>query len=280
MSAIYSREVESHYSPISKEEQTELFTRYKEHGDRKAYNRIYKSVLKSVLHIAGKYKGRGVEFDDLVQTGNLAIARAIEEFDHTSGNKFFSYAVWWIRQAILNELAEQGNNLKLTGSKKQQIYIINKATKKLEQKLHRKPNLKELSKETKISESEIDLLTFTTNETSLNAPIHEEGKSVIDSIPDNKFNSPESFALDAIKEKIIKEIEDAKLDRYPNGELIFKLYYGFQNNVSHNLSEIGERLNRSRERIRQIHNDCLKQFRKYNDIRRQKNEFHLTPTTI
>jgi RNA polymerase primary sigma factor len=273
---IYSRDAKRHYTPLAKEEENTLFKQYHE-GSKEAYHRIYTSTLNLVISIAQRYANQGIEISDLIQAGNMAIARAIQDFDVTRGFRFITYAIVWIRQAILEEIASQSRFVKITGTEGTLKHKVNKAIAKLEQTLLRKPTREELSTETTINIDHIEHMELLDPQPSLNAPINEDGHTLVDIIP-----AKETTDIDkSIHGKVLDFIAQADLGKNkPLKTTILKMYFGLDYPISYTLDEISEEINLTRERVRQIRNECIMRLKKFNSTQKRNRQFHLEPNMM
>jgi RNA polymerase primary sigma factor len=231
--------------------------------------------LNFVIKIAHNYKNKGVDLDDLIQAGNLALDKSIKEFDHTKNIKFISYAVNWIRQAMLQEMAENSRFLKVNTGKTNQLNTINKTVQRMEQGLGRKPTMEEISEETKVSLSELNVLEVLKTQSRLDDPIGEN-MTVLDTISDDKFGSPDNCDLNSVNKKIINFIDNSSIEKEEHRNIL-KEYFGMTNGVPHDLTELADRFNYTSERIRQIKNECVKSLQFFTKKEQKSNRFHLTP---
>lgn len=276
--------------PLSKAEEIECFIHYRK-GDRKrkAYNKIYNANLGFVVNVAKNYKNTGIEIDDLIQVGNKALDRSIKEFNHTSGYKFITYAVNWIKQAMLNEIAAQSHFVKITGIENTKKCRMKKTVEFLNKKLnHRQPTYKEIVKEYpkhfkgKLTIHDLNQLEVLDTEVSMESPIKNLSKENLtfgDTISDKKTPSPvDQMSLKEVQEKIVKFLNDANLKSVKDleGLDIIKMYYGINYETTFSLEEIGEKYNKTRERIRQLKKECMGILKKFNNRMEQTGSFHLT----
>lgn len=277
---LYSNELRSKYKPMTKDEEKALFKSYHA-GNRRAYDRIFISTSHMVISTAKKYLGQGVDEQDLIQAGNMGVLEAIQRHEPEQKNKFISYAIWWIRNKMLEEIANQGRFLSTTSTEGTNKHRSYKATNRLYQKLGRKPTLKEISKESGLSLRALKQMEVLEPQTSLDTPIPDSRNTLADVIPDSKFMAPDDFALTNLENKLVKFIEKAKLDNTTkNGERVIKLYYGIENETPLTLDNIGEMMCKTRERIRQIKEQCVKRLKKFNEVERRNNRFHLEPSML
>lgn len=258
---------ERYFSEISKEgvitqqEEIELAKRIR-NGDKSALDKLVKSNLKFVISVAKQFQNKGISFDDLISEGNLGLIEAANRFDETRGFKFISYAVWWIRQAILKSISEHGRVVRLPLNRIGDISRYTSATIKLEQKLKRSPNSDEIMEELQISEEEYRILiTSSSWSVSLDKKISEgeDDTTLMDVIENKNSMRPdenvvdESFHTDLAR--VLNNLED------PREREVIKLYYGIGNNSSMALEEIGLKLGVGKERVRQIKDKALLHLR-------------------
>lgn len=277
---LFSRDIERHYATTTKTEETYLFRLYKETGNRKAYNKIYNSAIKFVISVAHRYKNQGVELEDLIGAGNIFLHRAITDFKPNPDNKFLSYAVWWIRHGILDEIANQSRNVRITVAESNKKHQVNKATEKLAHELGRIPTLKELSKETKLTIKELNILMQIDNFSHLDAKMGDEGNTLMDTLADHNELHSDAILNEKTRENILNFIQGANLNRHKDGEKIIKMYYGIGEPVNYTLDEIGERIGKTRERVRQIRNDCINTLKKHNKTQKREHNLHLTKSML
>ena len=237
---------------ISAEEEVELAKRIRE-GDMKALDRLTKANLRFVVSVSKQYQNQGLSLPDLINEGNLGLIKAAKRFDETRGFKFISYAVWWIRQSILQALAEQARIVRLPLNKIGIINKVNKAFAKLEQDLGRTPTIDELADLLEISNSDIkQSIANTGRHVSMDAPLKEgdEGSSsMYDVLQNPESNNPEK---DLIAESLRSEIERSLSTLKMREADVIRLYFGLAGQPPMTLAEIGLRFDLTRERVRQI----------------------------
>ena len=242
-----------------KEEKT--LARNYQNGDKQAFSKLIKANLKFVVFIAREYQERGLPLDELICEGNFGLLEAAKRFDIEKGNKFISYAVWWIRQSILKALA---NNSRLVRLPINHVWACQKFVSivdDLQQDLGRAPELIEIAKELEISPNALlKNMSYWGRELSLEDSTrpNEESLQLIDKISSNEFESPTS---ELIKESMKSDINSALNSLTATEENILRLYYGIERDRSMTLIEIGDRMNLSRERIRQIKKKALQKLR-------------------
>lgn len=246
---------------ISAEEEVELARRVRM-GDQKALDRLTKANLRFVVSVAKQYQNQGLTLPDLINEGNLGLIKAAQRFDETRGFKFISYAVWWIRQSILQSLAEQSRIVRLPLNKIGSISKINKAYSELEQKLERAPTAYELADSLEVSADEVkQALASTGRHVSMDAPLRdddESSSSMYDVMQINTLASPEyNLITDSLKKEINRSISTLT----PREGDVVKLFFGLDGNSPLSLDEIGERFDLTRERVRQIKEKAIRRLK-------------------
>lgn len=244
---------------LKPEEEVELARRIKE-GDRTALERLTKANLRFVVSVAKQYQNQGLTLGDLINEGNVGLIKAAQRFDETRGFKFISYAVWWIRQSILQALAEQARIVRLPLNKIGFINKINKAFAQLEQEFEREPTHEELSVVLNIPLDDVlDTLRSSGRHVSMDAPISQnEDATLMDLMPgEDVAPSPEN---NLITESLRREIERALYTLTPREADVIRLYFGL-NESPLTLEEIGERFELTRERVRQIKEKAIRRLK-------------------
>jgi RNA polymerase primary sigma factor len=244
---------------LSGEEEVELAKLIKK-GDREALDKLIKANLRFVVSVAKQYQNQGLSLPDLINEGNLGLIKAAERFDETRGFKFISYAVWWIRQSILQALAEQSRIVRLPLNKIGSINKINKAINKLEQEFQREPTVDELADLVE-SKSELieDAMNFSNVHISMDAPLHdEEMNNMYDIILNEDSPSPDSELIDS---SLRKEIERSLSTLGEREADILRYYFGLNKYPPHTLEEIGDEFGLTRERVRQIKEKAIKKLK-------------------
>ena len=244
---------------LTGEEEVELAKLIKK-GDREALDKLIKANLRFVVSVAKQYQNQGLSLPDLINEGNLGLIKAAERFDETRGFKFISYAVWWIRQSILQALAEQSRIVRLPLNKIGSINKINKAINKLEQEFQREPTIDELAE---MVESKPDLIedamNFSNVHISMDAPLHDEEMSnMYDVILNEDSPSPDSELID---NSLRKEIERSLATLGEREADILRYYFGLNRYPPHTLEEIGDEFGLTRERVRQIKEKAIKKLK-------------------
>jgi RNA polymerase primary sigma factor len=249
----------SKYKPMTKQQEFALGERIQK-GDQDAINTLILCNLKFVVSIANRYRNTGLPISDLINQGNLGLVEAAKRFDHTKDVKFISYAVWWIRQSIIQALAEQSGTVRLPIKQAGILYKINGATEKLNKKLNREPSPKELAEYLEMDESDIEnVLRVSRNYLSLEAPIKDgEDRSFIDLLESSAKDIEEDIISKTLKtalDDIVDELDERESQ-------IISWRFGLNDEAPKTLEEIGELMQISRERVRQLETRALAKLRK------------------
>ena len=241
---------------ISAEEEVELAQRIKQ-GDKVALEKLTKANLRFVVSVSKQYQNQGLSLPDLINEGNLGLIKAAQRFDETRGFKFISYAVWWIRQSILQALAEQSRIVRLPLNKIGSINKINKAYAKLEQEYEREPNVEEIAEVLEITEAEVkESMKNAGRHISMDAPlIQDEDNTMYDVLKSEEAPTPETELL---YESLRKEIDRAISTLTPREADVVRLYFGLNGSHPMTLEEIGEKFDLTRERVRQIKEKAIR----------------------
>jgi RNA polymerase primary sigma factor len=257
--ALYLKEI-GKLQPLSSENEAALATRIRK-GDQEALDILVKANLRFVVSVARNYQNQGISLCDLINEGNVGLVRAARRFDEKKNFRFISYAVWWIRQAILQSLAEQSRIMRLPLNKAGAIHKINKKQIELEQRFNRIPDVSEIAIELNISESAVqETINIASSHVSLDAPLKDnDGSSLIDMIQQNDGQNPDD-GLHAIS--LQEEIRRVLSDLTEREKEILKLYFGIDNEAAFTLDEIGRKFNITRERVRQIKTKALDRLKK------------------
>lgn len=246
---------------ITADQEVELASRIKK-GDNAALERLVKANLRFVVSVAKQYQNQGLSLPDLVNEGNLGLIKAAQRFDETRGFKFISYAVWWIRQAILQAIAEQARIVRLPLNKIGNITKINRTFASLEQFHEREPSLDEIAEQLDITASEVsDFMKISGRHVSVDAPISDEddSSSMLDLMSDDQStNSPEN---ELNSESLRSEIERSLATLSFREATVLKMYYGIGYKNPFTLDEIGSSLELTRERVRQIKEKSLRRLK-------------------
>ena len=244
---------------ITAEEEVELARRIKA-GDEKALEKLTKANLRFVVSVAKQYQNQGLSLPDLINEGNLGLIKAARRFDETRGFKFISYAVWWIRQSILQALAEQSRIVRLPLNQVGSLNKIKKASSKLEQEFQRPPSTDEIAQEMDVSENKIDsALRITTRYVSMDAPlVSDEETSLIDVfVPNDSADTDDELMRESLRREI-----DRSLSTLSEKERdVINLYYGIGMAHGLTLEEIGAKFDLTRERVRQIKEKAIRRLR-------------------
>jgi len=253
----YLQEI-GHEELVSVEEEVELAQRIRQ-GDQAALERLTKANLRFVVSVAKQYQNQGLSLPDLINEGNLGLIKAAEKFDETRGFKFISYAVWWIRQSILQALAEQSRIVRLPLNQVGSLNKINKAFSKFEQEHERRPSSEELADELDLPADKIaDTLRVSGRHVSVDAPFAEgEENNLLDVLVNNDSpNADKSL----INESLSLEVERTLATLTPRESDILKYFFGIGCQEL-TLEEIGERFGLTRERVRQIKEKAIRKLR-------------------
>ncbi len=229
-------------------------------GDHMALEKLAKANLRFVVSVSKQYQNQGLSLPDLINEGNLGLIKAAQRFDETRGFKFISYAVWWIRQSILQALAEQSRIVRLPLNKIGSINKINKTFAALEQELGRAPNHEEIAEKLDVTVREVkESMKNAGRHVSMDAPlIQDEDTNMYDIIRENDTPTPETGLL---YDSLRKEISRAISTLTPRESDVVKLYFGLDGTHPMTLEEIGERFDLTRERVRQIKEKAIRRLK-------------------
>ncbi len=246
---------------ITAEEEVDLAKRIK-NGDRRALEKLTRANLRFVVSVAKQYQNQGMTLPDLINEGNVGLIKAAERFDETRGFKFISYAVWWIRQAILQALAEQARIVRLPLNKIGTINKINRAFSELEQKNERPPSAEELAEMLGLSVNDVkQSLQSNGRHVSMDAPLTEGDESssnMYDVLANDFSDTPD---VDLVKESLRKDIERSLSTLTSREGEVIRLYFGLSGKHPLTLEEIGDRFDLTRERVRQIKEKAIRRMK-------------------
>ncbi|MBE6338882.1 MAG: sigma-70 family RNA polymerase sigma factor [Lentimicrobiaceae bacterium] len=244
---------------ITADEEVELAQRIRQ-GDKIALEKLTKANLRFVVSVSKQYQNQGLSLPDLINEGNLGLIKAAQRFDETRGFKFISYAVWWIRQSILQALAEQSRIVRLPLNKIGSINKINKTYAKLEQEFEREPNAEEIAEALDITEAEVkESMKNAGRHVSMDAPlVQDEDNNMYDVLKSDEVVTPETELL---YESLRKEIDRAISTLTPREADVVKLYFGLNGSHPMTLEEIGEKFDLTRERVRQIKEKAIRRLK-------------------
>jgi RNA polymerase primary sigma factor len=230
-------------------------------GDLEALNKLVKANLRFVVSVSKQYQNQGLTLPDLINEGNLGLIKAAQRFDETRGFKFISYAVWWIRQSILQALAEQARIVRLPLNKIGTINRINKTFSVLEQKYGRQPTVEEIAEELDVTINEVkQSLENHGRHLSMDAPLNDDDDSgsLYDVYSTDESNKPDRALM---KESLRQEIDRSLCTLTVREADVIKLYFGLDGQHQHTLEEIGERFDLTRERVRQIKEKSIRRLK-------------------
>ena len=254
----YLRDI-SAYSLITREQEAVLAVRIRA-GDEEAMNELVRANLRFVVSVAKKYQNQGVNLSDLINEGNLGLIRAARRFDESKGIKFISYAVWWIRQAILQALAEQSRIVRVPLNRAGDLHRIGKRAAALVQELGREPTHGEIAEGMGLTEEDVArTMAISHTHLSLDAPLTPgEDNSLIDHLADNGRMSPDE---EMFEKALIETVHNSLLILKPREARVLRMYFGLTGDEPMTLEDIGEVLGVTRERVRQIKDRALMKLR-------------------
>ena len=244
---------------ITADEEVELAQRIRQ-GDRIALEKLTKANLRFVVSVSKQYQNQGLSLPDLINEGNLGLIKAAQRFDETRGFKFISYAVWWIRQSILQALAEQSRIVRLPLNKIGSINKINNTYAKLEQEFEREPNAEEIAEVLDLTEAEVkESMKNAGRHVSMDAPlVQDEDNNMYDVLKSDEVVTPETELL---YESLRKEIDRAISTLTQREADVVRLYFGLNGSHPMTLEEIGEKFDLTRERVRQIKEKAIRRLK-------------------
>jgi len=253
----YLQEI-SKISMITPEEETTLAQKI-HMGDQRALEKLVKSNLRFVVSVAKQYQHQGLSLSDLINEGNLGLIKAAQRFDETKGFKFISYAVWWIRQSILQALAEQGRLVRLPQNKIGTYNKANKAFIAFEQENEREPSTEELATILDMSETEVtNIFTSNTRHTSLDAPVHEAEDVAMGDLLEGSSDTDDDVMKDSLRNEIRRILKSLSVREAE----ILSAYFGLEGDQGPSIEEIGDKYDLTKERIRQIKERAIKRLQK------------------
>lgn len=253
----YLQEI-GHEELLTTDEEVELAQRIRK-GDKRALERLTKANLRFVVSVAKQYQNQGLSLPDLINEGNVGLIKAAEKFDETRGFKFISYAVWWIRQSILQAIAEQSRLVRLPLNQVGSVNKITRELNKFEQEHERKPSVDEIAERVDLPEDKIaDAMKANSRHVSMDAPIADgEDSSMIDFLSSDSSNTDRELAIESLKaevSRILKLLTDKE-------QKVLRAFFGIDGSPEMTLDEIGEKYNLTRERVRQIKEKALRRLR-------------------
>lgn len=253
---------------LSHDQELELATRMAE-GDEEAKHRLAEANLRLVVSVAKRYVGRGMQFLDLIQEGNLGLIKAVDKFDYRKGFKFSTYSTWWIRQAITRAIADQARTIRIPVHMVETINKLVRVNRQLLQELGREPRHDEIAKAMGITEDKVrEIIKIAQDPVSLETPIGEEEDSHLgDFIPDDDAPAPDNMATQAMLKRQLNEVLSTLT---PREEKVLRLRFGLDDGRTRTLEDVGKEFNVTRERIRQIEAKALRKLRHPSRSRRLK----------
>ena len=254
----YLQEI-GHEELLTTDQEVELAQRIRK-GDKRALERLTKANLRFVVSVAKQYQNQGLSLPDLINEGNVGLIKAAEKFDETRGFKFISYAVWWIRQSILQAIAEQSRLVRLPLNQVGSVNKIARELSRFEQEHERKPSVDEIAERVDLPEDKIaDAMKANSRHVSMDAPIADgEDSSMIDFLAGDSSNTDRELAIESLKaevSRILKLLTDKE-------QKVLRAFFGIDGSPEMTLDEIGEEYNLTRERVRQIKEKALRRLRR------------------
>lgn len=253
----YLQEI-GHEELLTTDQEVELAQRIRK-GDKRALEKLTKANLRFVVSVAKQYQNQGLSLPDLINEGNVGLIKAAEKFDETRGFKFISYAVWWIRQSILQAIVEQSRLVRLPLNQVGSVNKIARELSRFEQEHERKPSVDEIAERVDLPEDKIaDAMKANSRHVSMDAPIADgEDSSLIDFLSGDSSNTDRELAIESLKaevSRILKLLTDKE-------QKVLRAFFGIDGSPEMTLDEIGEKYNLTRERVRQIKEKALRRLR-------------------
>ena len=253
----YLQEI-GHEELLTTDQEVELAQRIRK-GDKRALEKLTKANLRFVVSVAKQYQNQGLSLPDLINEGHVGLIKAAEKFDETRGFKFISYAVWWIRQSILQAIAEQSRLVRLPLNQVGSVNKIARELSRFEQEHERKPSVDEIAERVDLPEDKIaDAMKANSRHVSMDAPIADgEDSSMIDFLSGDSSNTDRELAIESLKaevSRILKVLTDKE-------QKVLRAFFGIDGSPEMTLDEIGEKYNLTRERVRQIKEKALRRLR-------------------
>jgi RNA polymerase primary sigma factor len=245
---------------VTPQEEVELAQKIR-NGDRVALDKLTRANLRFVVSVAKQYQNQGLSLPDLINEGNLGLIKAAQRFDETKGFKFISYAVWWIRQSILQAIAEQSRLVRLPLNQIGAINKVKKALSRLEQDFQREPSPEEISEAVELTRDQVsDVLRVSTRPVSMDAPFdnNEENNTLLDVLSNNDMPNTDSSLLD---ESLTEDINRSLSTLSKRESEVIKMFFGIGTRHNMSLDEIGMQLSLTRERVRQIKVTALRRLK-------------------
>ena len=256
--SLYYREI-GKTKPLSPEEEADLARRIR-NGEREAFDQLIRSNLRFVVSVCRNYQNQGLPLSDLINEGNLGLIRAAKRFDETRQYKFISYAVWWVRQSILQALSDQSRLIKLPTSRIGKISRIHKSALKLEQKLSRPATPQEISQALQMEVQSVESsVEMSHAPISLDAPFGRDEESGLLELLSTDYENGPDRSIEQMQ--LSEDVSRALLNLRPKEAAVLKMYFGIHPEVPHSLEEIGCRLSITRERVRQIKEKALSKMK-------------------
>jgi len=245
--------------PLLAAEDEDRVARLARSGDGVALDKLVRANLRFVVSVAKKYQNRGMPFSDLIQEGNVGLVTAARKFDPDQGVKFISYAVWWIRQAILAALAKQSRSVRLPLNRATELARVIRVREDLKQSLSRDPSSEEIAEIAELDTATVEMLqALNVAEVRLDAPVGTgDDNQLVDRFLVDESSTEESLENKLLREQIARALQELK----PRDARVVRLYYGLQGEQEHTLEQIGQLLGVTRERVRQLRDRALRELR-------------------